>query len=214
MPFGKQKGSRTAGTMNTGAARCCKSPRKRPRVLAGRARSGGRPSKGPRSRDGRNRRSDTASWPSRVGTVLVAKSGRSGPSRYAQRPIRAGIAGSYPDLIPGPALILCPAAGQLCEIRAIPPHLAVLAVICGELSATGIRFFAEILGRRGSRQVGNSGRAGCSVAVFRCSCEKRQIVVSAPPKADLVKPPIRQICVKHNISIKAIYFIVNLIITF
>src|SRR5271165_5353574 len=35
-------------------------------------------------------------------------------------PIRAGIAGSHPDLIPGPALACCSAAEQLCEIRAIP----------------------------------------------------------------------------------------------
>ena len=33
-------------------------------------------------------------------------------------PIRAGIAGSHPDLIPGPALCGCSDPEQMCEIRA------------------------------------------------------------------------------------------------
>jgi DUF2934 family protein len=52
----------------------------------------------------KKRRDETAPLPRRTGTVLVAKITRSGPSRCAQGPIRAGIAGSHPDLTPGPAL--------------------------------------------------------------------------------------------------------------
>src|SRR5215471_715099 len=39
-----------------------------------------------------------------AGTVLVRKEQVRAHARHAPRPIRAGIAGSHPDLIPGPAL--------------------------------------------------------------------------------------------------------------
>jgi N-acyl-D-amino-acid deacylase len=50
-------------------------------------------------------------------------------------PIRAGIAGSHPDLIPGPALATCSTAEQVYEIRASPKSLPEVPVFPEYLAA-------------------------------------------------------------------------------
>jgi hypothetical protein len=84
-----------AGTKNIGIGRHPKSRPRRPRATQ------------PEADHGALRGAPRASGPEflkhAAGTILEEKISGPGPARHAPGPIRAGIAGSYPDLIPGPA---------------------------------------------------------------------------------------------------------------